>query len=80
MKKTKKSDTFDTYYPQFRKLYEDAVLDGHNPLEIFGIMLGIIAQEFIASGDLEGFEDLLTMVMEHNSIKKLKNHKGQTLH
>lgn len=49
------NDPFDEWYPQFRSLYEDAVGTGVSPMAIFGIMIGIVAQEFKAHSTRDEF-------------------------
>lgn len=52
-------DPFDEWYPKFRSLYEEAVGTGVSPMATFGIMIGIVAQEFKAYASRDEFIDFL---------------------
>lgn len=74
-------DPFDEWYPQFRLLYEQAIGTGVSPMAIFGIMLGIIAQEFKTHASRDEFIDFLaemsavTWPKDTDPLKKKPNLK-----
>lgn len=52
-------DPFNEWYPQVRSLYEEAVGHGVSPMAMFGMMLGVIAQEFKQHASRDEFIDFL---------------------
>lgn len=49
----------DRAYPEFRALYESIINEGGEPMPLFGVMLGIIAQEFRSYSTKHEFEEFL---------------------
>ncbi len=55
-------EVFKALYPGFKALYDESVQLGYKPIEIFGIMLGIIAQQYQMYSSKEEFQDFLTVI------------------
>jgi hypothetical protein len=49
----------DRAYPEFRALYELLIAEGGEPMPLFGVMLGIMAQEFRSHTSKQEFENFL---------------------
>lgn len=76
--KLTEQESFDLCYNQIRDVYEGLLKEGASPTEIFGVMLGVIAQEFKAADYNEGFNDLLKMAM--SQVQEENSSKGHTIH
>lgn len=57
-------DTFEELYPPFKALYDEAIQKGFKPMEVFGIMLGIIAQQYQLYSNKQEFIDFLTQIQQ----------------
>ncbi len=53
---------FEALYPGFKALYDESIQLGYKPVEVFGIMLGIIAQQYQMYSNKEEFKDFLTLI------------------
>jgi len=58
----KDEKTFQALYPSFKALYDESIQLGYKPLEVFGIMLGIIAQQYQLYSNKDEFVDFLTHI------------------
>jgi hypothetical protein len=58
------SDNFEELYPRIRSLYDELVYKENNsPMQVFGVFLGIIAQEFKENASKEEFDAFLSKMM-----------------
>ena len=58
-------DNFPEMYEQVRRIYDELVYkDGNSPMKVFGVFLGIIAQEFKENSTKEEFDRFLTEMMK----------------
>lgn len=57
-------DTFQALYPAFKELYDKAIENGFKPMQVFGIMLGIIAQQYQLYSTKKEFVDFLSTIQE----------------
>ena len=56
---------FDELHEKIRTLYDELVYkDSNNPMQVFGVFLGIMAQEFQEFSTKENFDAFLTKMME----------------
>lgn len=56
---------FEELYPRVRNLYDEMVYkEGNSPMQVFGVFLGIMAQEFKEHATKEDFDAFLTKMME----------------
>lgn len=56
---------FDDLHAKIRNMYDELVYkDGNNPMQVFGVFLGIMAQEFKEFSNKENFDAFLTKMME----------------
>lgn len=60
----KDEDTFQALYPKFKALYDESIQLGYKPMEVFGIMLGIIAQQYKMYSTKQEFIDFLTKIQQ----------------
>jgi hypothetical protein len=59
-------DNFEKIYPVIRSTYEDLVYkENISPMQIFGVFLGIIAQEFRQHSSKEKFDEFLETMKNH---------------
>lgn len=57
-------DAFETLYPVIRELYDELVYkQGNNPMQVFGVFMGIIGQEFRENSTKEDFDNFLTSII-----------------
>jgi hypothetical protein len=58
------SDNFEELYPRIRALYDELVYkESNSPMQVFGVFLGIIAQEFKENASKEEFDAFLSKMM-----------------
>lgn len=57
-------EVFQELYPKFKFLYDESIKSGFKPMEVFGIMLGIIAQQYQMYATKEEFVDFLTRIQQ----------------
>lgn len=57
-------DVFDQLYPEFRALVDMKLGEGVSPMAIFGVMLGVIAQEYKKYSSMEEFKEFLIAMAE----------------
>lgn len=57
-------DVFEQVYPEFRALVDLKIAEGASPMAVFGVMLGIIAQEYKKHASLEEFREFLLAIAE----------------
>lgn len=58
-------DNFEELYAKIRKQYDEMVYkDNVSPMSVFGIYLGIIAQEFRDNSSKEEFENFLSKMIK----------------
>lgn len=57
-------DNFPEMYERVRRVYDELVYkEGNSPMKVFGVMLGIVAQEFKENSTKEEFDRFLTEMM-----------------
>jgi hypothetical protein len=62
---SEQDDNFEKIYPLLRSMYEDLVYkDKVPPMQVFGVFLGIIAQEFKEHSTEEKFKEFLDVMKE----------------
>lgn len=65
---------FTELYTRIRKEYDEIVYkDGTSPMSVFGVYLGIIAQEFKDHSSKQEFEEFLTKMMKVDWVEKTVN-------
>lgn len=58
-------DKFEEVYQRVRSLYDEIVFKEQvNPMQVFGVFLGIIAQEFKDHATKAEFDEFLTKMMD----------------
>ena len=58
-------DAFETLYPVIREMYDDLVYkQGNNPMQVFGVFMGIIGQEFKENATKEDFDKFLKSMID----------------
>jgi hypothetical protein len=58
------ADNFEELYPRIRAMYDELVYkENISPMQVFGVFLGIIAQEFKENASKEEFDNFLTKMM-----------------
>lgn len=58
----REQDVFEHLYPKFKTLFDLSIQEGYTAMEVFGIMLGIIAQQYRNYSTKEEFENFLLTV------------------
>jgi len=58
----KDEETFQALYPSFKALYDESIQLGYKPMEVFSIMLGIIAQQYQLYSNKDEFVNFLTHI------------------
>jgi hypothetical protein len=65
---------FNELYTRIRKEYDSMVYkEGTSPMSVFGVYLGIIAQEFKENSSKEEFERFLNQMMQVEWTEKVVN-------
>jgi hypothetical protein len=67
-------DNFEDLYPKIRALYDDLVYkENFNPMQVFGVFLGIMGQEFREHASKEDFDDFLKKMIDIEWNEKVVN-------
>jgi thiamine phosphate synthase YjbQ (UPF0047 family) len=67
-------DNFEELYPRIREFYDKIVYEeGNNPMHVFGVFLGIIAQEFKENSTKEDFDVFMKKILEIEWIERTVN-------
>ena len=67
-------DNFDELYPRIRAFYDKIVYEeSNNPMHVFGIFLGIIAQEFKENATKEDFDKFMEQILKIEWIERTVN-------
>ena len=67
-------DNFDELYPRIREFYDKIVYEeSNNPMHVFGIFLGIIAQEFKENATKEDFDKFMEQILKIEWIERTVN-------
>lgn len=65
------SDNFDEIYFIVRSVYEELIQkENITPMQVFGVFLGIIAQEFRDNSTQEKFKEFLDTMKNHDWPKE----------
>jgi hemerythrin superfamily protein len=57
---------FEVIYQRVRSLYDEVISEGDvTPMEVFGVFLGVIAQEFRTNSTQEKFQEFLEVMRDH---------------
>jgi len=70
----KMEDNFEELYPRIRSFYDELVYkENKNPMQVFGVFLGIMGQEFKEHASKEEFDEFLSKMMAIEWTEKVVN-------